>query len=292
MDKIVRAIAGDGFIKMAAAATRGICERARTIHGCTPTAIAALGRTLTAASMLGNAMKEENGSVTVRINGGGPIGSIIAVSDSVGNVRGYAQNPQTDLPLKADGKLNVSGAVGTDGEIRVIRDIGLGEPYGGSVRLMSGEIAEDVTAYLAKSEQKPSACALGVLVDRDRSVLAAGGYIVELLPGAPDEIAERLEKNIADAGPVTAQLQNGTVEEMINRVLDGFSPEILEEEPVEYRCYCSRERVEAALAGIEEAELLDMIRSGEAEVTCQFCDAVYAFTPAQLEEILRRRTEE
>ena len=153
MDKIVRAIAGDGFIKMAAATTRELCERARTIHGCTPTAIAALGRTLTAASILGNAMKEENGSVTVRINGGGPIGSIIAVSDSVGNVRGYAQAPQTDLPLKADGKLDVAGAVGVNGELKVIRDIGLGEPYGGSVRLVSGEIAEDVTAYLARSEQ-------------------------------------------------------------------------------------------------------------------------------------------
>ena len=240
MDKIVRAIAGDGFIKMAAADTREICERARVIHGLTPTAAAALGRTLTAAGIFGNALKEENASVTVRINGGGPLGSVIAVSDSTGNVRGYVQDPNVDLPLKENGKIDVSGAVGKDGQITVIRDLGIGEPYGGSVQLVSGEIAEDFTAYLAESEQKPSACALGVLVDRDRSILAAGGYIVELLPGAPDNIIDKLEKNIASAGSVTAQLKDGTVEAMIDKVLEGFSPEILEETEIEYRCYCSR----------------------------------------------------
>ena len=291
MDRIVRAIAGDGFIKMAAADTRGICERARTIHNCTPTACAALGRTLTAVGIFGNSMKEEKASVTVRINGGGPLGSIIAVSDCFGNVRGYVQNPGLELPLKENGKLDVSGAVGKNGQITVMRDLGIGEPYGGSVELVSGEIAEDFTAYLAESEQQPSACALGVLVDRDRSVLAAGGYIVELLPGAPDGIAEKLEKNIAAAGAVTTQLNGGTVEDMINRVLDGFSPEILEESEIEYRCYCSRERVEDAIAGVGEAEIRDMIASGSAEVTCQFCDAVYTFTPAELEKLIKPEEE-
>lgn len=292
MDKIVRAIAGDGFIKMAAATTRDICERARQIHGLSPTAAAALGRTLTAASIFGNALKEENASVTVKINGGGPLGSVIAVSDSGGNVRGYVQNPSIELPLKENGKIDVSGAVGKDGQITVIRDLGIGEPYGGSVRLISGEIAEDFTAYLAESEQKPSACTLGVLVDRDRSVLAAGGYIVELLPGAPEEIIDKLEKNIASAGSVTAQLKEGSAEEMTNRVLEGFSPEILETAEIEYRCYCSRERVEDVLSGLSEKELTEMAAAGEAEVTCQFCDAVYTFTPAELEEILKNREKE
>ena len=283
MGIIVRAIAGDGFIKMAAADTRDICEKARQIHNCSPVTTAALGRTLTAASILGNSMKEEKASLTVRINGGGPAGSIIAVSDCEGNVRGYIQNPYADIPLKENGKLDVSGIIGTNGQITVIRDIGIGEPYGGSIELVSGEIAEDFTAYLAQSEQKPSACALGVLVDRDRTVLAAGGYIVELLPGAPDYIVEPLEKNIANAGSVTNILNGGTPEDLIMRVLDGFGPKILESSGIEYKCYCSRERVSAALSGIGDEELADMIRVGDPiEVTCQFCDVIYTFTPAEI----------
>ena len=293
MDKIVRAIAGDGFIKIAAATTRGICERARQIHNCTPTMTAALGRTLTAASIFGNAMKEEGASVTVRINGGGPAGSIIAVSDSTGNVRGYVQNAYVDLPLKPNGKLDVSGAVGCDGQVTVVRDLGFGEPYGGSTELVSGEIAEDFTRYLAESEQKPSACALGVLVDRDRTVLAAGGYIVELLPGAPDEMAEQLERNVADAGAVTAMLQEGCgPEQVIERVLCGFEPRMLETTEITYKCYCTRERVSGALAGIDTGEIRDMIDEGNTiEVTCQFCDSIYKFTPDDLNAILEERGE-
>ena len=178
MDRIIRATAGDGAIKMAVINARDTVERARQIHGCAPTACAALGRTLCAASLMGQDMKEENAALTIRINGGGPLGGIVAVSDCDGNVRGYVGNPATELPLRSDGKLNVGAAVGRDGMFTVSRDIGLREPYIGSVELVSGEIAEDLTAYLLESEQVPSACALGVLVDTDCTVKAAGGFIV------------------------------------------------------------------------------------------------------------------
>ena len=196
MDKIIRATAADGFVKMAVVTARDTVERARAIHGCSPTAAAALGRTLCAASLLGDAMKEDKGSLTIRINGGGPIGSVVAVSDSGGNVRGYVENPFVELPLRSDGKLNVGGAVGRDGMVTVSRDIGLKEPYIGSTALISGEIAEDMTAYLTESEQVPSACALGVLVDTDRSIKAAGGFIVQLMPGADSALIDKLEENI------------------------------------------------------------------------------------------------
>ena len=279
MDKLVRAIAGDGFIKIAAVTTRDLTEKARVTHKTLPVVTAALGRTMAAASMLGNTLKGENDSVTVRINGGGPIGSIIVVSDSTGNVRGYAQNPQVDLPLKANGKLDVGTAVGRDGMLTVIKDLNLREPYVGSTELVTGEIAEDFTYYLFESEQIPAACALGVLVDRDQSVLTAGGYMVQLLPGAPDELLEKLEKNIAEAGPITNMLKTLDIEGVINKVLDGFEPKLLEETPIEYRCYCSQERVKDAVAGIGREELEDIIKDGKPiEVSCQFCDKLYTFT--------------
>ena len=193
MDRILRATAGDGFIKMSAVSAKATVQRAKDIHGCTPTTAAALGRTLCAASMLGNMMKEDDGSLTIRINGGGPIGSVIAVSDSAGFVRGYVTNPSVELPLRQDGKLNVGGAVGRDGMITVSRDIGLKEPYIGSTQLVSGEIAEDLTAYMLESEQIPAACGLGVLVNTDLSIKSAGGFIVQLMPGAPDELIDKLE---------------------------------------------------------------------------------------------------
>ena len=188
MDKIIRATAADGFVKMAVITARDTVERARQIHKLSPTACAALGRTLCGASLLGQAMKEEKASLTIRINGGGPMGSIVAVSDHEGNVRGYVENPRCDLPLRLDGKLDVGGAVGRDGMLTVSRDLGMREPYIGSVELVSGEIAEDLTAYLTESEQVPSACALGVLVNIDRTILAAGGFIVQLMPGADEEL--------------------------------------------------------------------------------------------------------
>lgn len=292
MDKLVRAIAGDGFIKMAAVSTRESTERARQIHKTLPVATAALGRTMAAASIIGNTLKEQNGSVTIRINGGGPLGSVIVVSDYEGNVRGYVQDPSVDLPLKANGKLDVGGAVGTDGMLTIIKDIGLKEPYVGSVQLVSGEIAEDFTAYFVESEQTPAACALGVLVDVDQSVLSAGGYIIQLLPGAPDDIAERLEKNIVASGAITGMfMELKTPEAIIEKVLDGFEPRILETSPVEYRCYCSREKVADVLSGIGDEELDSIEKDGKPiDVTCQFCDQIYTFS---IEEIhaLRREAE-
>ena len=186
-DRIIRATAGEGYIKMAVITARDSVQRGCAIHGCSPTASAALGRALCAASLMGEMMKEDAATLTLRINGGGSIGSVVAVSDSSGNMRGYVDNPKADLPTRADGKLDVGGIVGRDGTLTVSRDIGLKEPYIGSTELVSGEIAEDLTAYLLESEQVPSACALGVLVDTDKSIKAAGGFIVQLMPGAPEE---------------------------------------------------------------------------------------------------------
>ncbi|MBQ9857778.1 MAG: Hsp33 family molecular chaperone HslO [Oscillospiraceae bacterium] len=285
MDEIVRAVAADGFIKMTAISSRDMVERARAIHNTTPVCTAALGRTLTATSIIGNMLKGEDQSVTVRINGGGQTGSIITVSDAVGNVRGYVTNPHVDIPLKENGKLDVGGAVGVNGMLTVIKDLNMREPYVGSVQLVSGEIAEDFTAYFYESEQTPSACALGVLVDRDYTVKAAGGYLIQLLPDAPEEIAIQLEQSILNTGSVTSVLENYTAEDLINLVLIGFNPEILERTPVEYKCYCSRERVREAISGIEREELENIQREGKPiEVTCQFCDAVYNFEPSELIE--------
>lgn len=285
MDEIVRAVAADGFIKMTAISSRDMVERARAIHNTTPVCTAALGRTLTATSIIGNMLKGEDQSVTVRINGGGQTGSIITVSDAVGNVRGYVTNPHVDIPLKENGKLDVGGAVGINGMLTVIKDLNMREPYVGSVQLVSGEIAEDFTAYFYESEQTPSACALGVLVDRDYTVKAAGGYLIQLLPDAPEEIAVQLEQSILNTGSVTSVLENYTAEDLINLVLIGFNPEILERTPVEYKCYCSRERVREAISGIEREELESIQKEGKPiEVTCQFCDAVYNFEPSELFE--------
>lgn len=287
MDTLIRAIAAEGNIKLAAVSTKEIVERAREMHKTFPVVTAALGRTLTAASIIGNSLKGEDNSVTIRINGGGPIGSIIAVADSHGNVRGYAQNVQVDIPLKENGKLDVGAAVGTDGMLTVIKDLNMREPYVGSVRLVSGEIAEDFTAYFAESEQTPTACGLGVLVDVDQSVMAAGGYVVQLLPGAPDSIAEKLEQNVIDAGSVTSILrENDDPKKLAELILKGFEYEILEEDKVEYKCYCSREKVINVLAGIGEEELENIRKEGKPiEITCQFCDNVYNFTVDELLEI-------
>lgn len=277
---------------MAVITARDTVERARAIHRCSPTASAALGRTLCAASLLGEAMKEENATLTVRINGGGPIGSVVAVSDSGGNVRGYVEDPSVELPLRSDGKLNVGGAVGRDGMLTVSRDIGLREPYIGSVELVSGEIAEDMTSYLLESEQVPSACALGVLVDTDRSIRAAGGFIVQLMPGAEEEIIAKLEDNIFMMDQLTTILDEDGAEEIFAQVLRGFSYHLVGETEVEYRCYCSRERVEEALLCIDEGELAEMIGEGQdIRVSCQFCDAEYSFSPDDLRTIKERKKE-
>lgn len=287
MDRILRATAADGFIKMSAVSAKDTVQRAKDIHKCTPTTAAALGRTLCAASMMGNLLKEDNGSLTIRINGGGPIGSIIAVSDSMGYVRGYVTNPAVDLPLRSDGKLDVGGAVGKDGMLTVSRDIGLAQPYVGSTELVSGEIAEDLTAYLLESEQVPSACGLGVLIDTDLSVKAAGGFIVQLMPGAPDEYIDVLEENIFMMDQLTTILAEDGLEAVFEQVLKGLPYHIVDEDEVGYRCYCSRERVGDAILGVGEGELESMINEGkDIDVSCQFCDTVYTFTPDDLRKLL------
>lgn len=289
MDYIVRAMTKDGFVKAAAITSAGIVERARCIHKMTPTATAALGRVLTAASMMGNMQKVENGALTLQIKGGGPLGTILATSDAEGNVRGYVQNPGITLLEKYAGKLDVGAAVGTDGMLTVIRDLQMKEPYIGSIKLVSGEIAEDVTAYFAQSEQIPTACALGVLVAEDHRVRAAGGYLLQLLPGAPDDTIDRLEAGIREAGPVTPLLDAGiTPEELLRRVMPGCELEIFDCEPVEYRCYCSRERVTSTLIAIGRKDLQEIVDDGKPiRIECQFCDTVYTFTPREIAELLK-----
>ena len=278
---------------MSVITARDAVERARQIHSLSPTASAALGRALCAASLMGEMMKEDKGSLTVRVNGGGPIGSVVAVSDNGGNVRGYVENPAVDLPLRSDGKLDVGGAVGRDGMLTISRDIGLREPYIGSTELVSGEIAEDLSSYLLASEQIPSACGLGVLVDTDTSIKAAGGFIVQLLPFAPESYIEKLEDNIFLMDQLTTILDEDGVEEVINQVLKGLDYQIMDEHPMEYRCYCSRERVEEAVSCIDKEELEDMAAEGRnISVSCQFCDADYVFTPEELKIIAENKAPE
>ena len=287
-DQIVRVLAKDAPVKASAISAREMVERARQIHKTLPVATAALGRALMGCSMVGNQLKEEKGSVTLRIKGGGPLGTVTAVSDCKGNVRGYVQNGMVDLPLKAPGKLDVGTAVGCDGTLTLIKDLGMKEPYVGSIGLLSGEIADDLTAYFAESEQIPSACALGVLVDTDQSVLCAGGYLIQLLPGADDEVITKVEQGVARVGAVTNHLKDGiTALDLVQEVLRDFDLEVLEESPVEYRCYCDRERVSRALISMGREELESLIaEQGGAELTCQFCDRVYQYTREDLEELL------
>ena len=287
-DQLVRAISRDGAVKAVAVSTRGLTERARQIHKTLPVATAALGRTLAAASMMGNALKEDGASVTLQIKGGGPLGTLLAVSDNQGNVRGTVENPAVDLPLRSDGKLDVGAAVGCDGTLTVIRDLNMKEPYVGSVGLLGGEIAEDLAAYFVESEQIPTACGLGVLVDRDQSVLAAGGYLIQLLPGAGEDTISKVEGGILAAGSVTGLLrESDDPETLLYRVLSDFDLEILERSDIEYRCYCSRERMERALISIGREELRALIEEkGEAELTCRFCDNVQHFSRQDLETML------
>ena len=288
MDQLVRVIAKDAPVKAMAISATGIVERARAIHDTWPVATAALGRLLMAASMMGDMLKEEKGSVTLRVRGGGPLGSITAVSDSEGNVRGYVQNPAVDVPRKAHAKLDVGAAVGCDGDLTVIKDMGMKEPYVGSVQLVGGEIAEDIAAYYAESEQIPTACALGVLIAPDQTVQAAGGYLIQLLPGADDSVISAIERGIAKVGAVSAKLDAGLSPlELLKEVLCEFELEVLETSPVEYRCYCSAERVSRALISMGREELTRLIEEQEnTELTCQFCDKVYHYSREDLKKLL------
>ncbi len=290
-DYLVRGMSMDGFVKVVAISSTGIVRRAAQIHKTTPNATAALGRALTAASMMGNMQKVENGSMTMQIKGGGPVGSIICVSDPTGNVRGYVHEPNVPLVEKHPGKLDVGATVGTDGTLTVIRDLQMKEPYVGSIPLVSGEIGDDVTAYFAQSEQTPTACALGVLVDRDQSVKVAGGYLIQLLPGAPDEVIDVVEAGIKRSGSVTAMLERGmTPEDILGQVCGDLGVVFMETTPVEYKCYCSRERVSAALLSLGIQELTEIMEEGKPfPVECQFCDTEYVFTPENIQQLLSQQ---
>ncbi|WP_249299295.1 Hsp33 family molecular chaperone HslO [Feifania hominis] len=276
-DNFVKIITGDGFVRGFALNSTEIVERARQIHSTAPVVTAALGRTLTATSMMGTMLKDENCAITVQIKGDGPIGSILCVSDFSGNVRGYAANPLVDLPLNGLGKLDVAGGVGRSGFLNIIKDLGLREPYVGQVPIVSGEIAEDITHYFAVSEQVPTVTALGVLVDRDYSVKAAGGYILQLMPNADESAIEKLERAVAKVKPVSTLIDEGkTPAEILRALLCEFDVEILEQSYKEYRCNCSRERIERALISLGREELLKLAQEQQSiEVSCQFCERKY-----------------
>ena len=288
-DYIVRGMTMDGFVKLVAIRSTNLVAEAARIHNTTANATAAFGRALTAASMMGNMQKVENGSMTMQIRGGGPIGAITCVSDPVGNVRGYVLEPHVPLVEKYPGKLDVGATVGTDGTITIIRDLQMKEPYVGSTELVSGEIGDDVTAYFVQSEQTATACALGVMVDRDQSVMVAGGYLIQLLPGAPDEIIDKLEAGIQRAGSVTKMLTDGlTPEEILGEVVGDLGVLFMGTQEVGYKCYCSRERMEAALISLGRKELTEIAEDGEdLKMTCQFCDTIHIFTPDDLKELLK-----
>ena len=289
-DYLVRGMSMDGFVKVVAIRSTELVRRGAEIQDTTPNATAAFGRALTAASMMGNMQKVENGSMTLQIRGGGPIGTITVVSDPEGNVRGCVTEPHVPLVEKFPGKLDVGATVGTDGTLTVIRDLQMKEPYVGSIELISGEIGDDVTAYFVQSEQTPTACALGVLVDRDCTVKVAGGYLVQLLPGAPDDVIDRLEAGIKRAGAVTKMLEAGlTPEDILGQVCGDLGVVFMETTEVSYKCYCSRDRVTSALISLGRKVLEEIMEDGKAfPVECQFCDTVYEFTPEDIADLLKK----
>lgn len=291
MDILKRGTSMDGTIRVFACITTELVNKAQQIHHTYPVATAALGRTLTAAAMMGaSGLKNEDDSMTIQIKGDGPLGFVVAVTGADAKVRGYVANPYVERPLNEKGKLDVGGAIG-QGYLSVVRDLGLKEPYVGQVPLVSGEIAEDITMYYAQSEQTPTATGLGVLVDTDNSCIAAGGFMIQLMPGATDETAKKLEEILDKIPPVTTMIHEGaTVDDMIFAVTDGFDMliENKEEHPA-YECKCSKERMEQALISIGEEELRGIIEEqGEAELNCQFCDNKYKFNKEELEELLRQ----
>lgn len=291
MGKSIRCISRDGTLTVMAINSTDIVNRAVEIHETSAVCSAALGRLITAASLMGSVLKGKDDSITLRLNGGGPAGSVIAVSDSDGNVRGYVGQSVVEIPLNAKGKLDVAGAVGKDGFLTVIKDLGMKEPYVGRTPIISGEIAEDITAYYSISEQTPTVCALGVLVNPDLTVKAAGGLLIQLLPTAMDDTIDLVEKSIEGLEPISTLIDRGmTPEEICRHALKYFELDVLDDAEPEYKCYCSRERVEAALISAGKDELIDMAKDEQTEVSCQFCDKKYVFTPEDIKKLVKRAT--
>ncbi len=290
MGKIVRCISQFGDLTIMAVNSTDMVQRAHEIHATSKVASAALGRLLTAASMMGAVLKGKDSSVTLRINGGGPVGSVIAVSDSEGNVRGYIGDASVELPLNAKGKLDVAGAIGTDGFVTVIKDLGMKEPYIGQTPILTGEVAEDITSYFASSEQTPTVCALGVLVSSEtKEIITAGGFIIQLLPTAMEDTIEKVERCIKDIEPVTTMLTKGlTPEEICRKVLPEFTLDVLDEAEVAYKCTCTKERVEKALISTGVEALEEMAEDEKTELSCNFCDKKYVFTSEEIKKILRK----
>lgn len=288
MDRIIRCITSDGGIMACAIDSTYIVATAQQIHGTSAVATAALGRLLTGASMMGSMLKKESASITLKISGGGPLGALVAIADSNGNCRGCIDNPKVELPLKSNGKLDVGKAVGSNGLLGVMRDFGEGRPYSGQVEIISGEIAEDITNYYATSEQIPTVCALGVLVDKaDVKQVLAGGMLIQTLPGADQTAIDKLEKNINEMDSVTTMLAKGmSIEEMCHTALKGFEMEILDEFKVGYACNCSKERVERAIATLSPKEIISLAdENGFAEATCEYCKHTYHLSKQELELI-------
>ena len=292
-DYMIRATAADGQIRAFAATTKEMVETANNAHNTSPIATAALGRLMTAAAMMGSDLKGEGELLTLRIEGDGPIGGLLVTADGKGDVKGYAFNPDVMLPPNAQGKLDVGGSLGL-GVLSVIKDIGLKEPYVGQTQLITGEIAEDLTYYFATSEQVPSSVALGVLMNKDNTVRQAGGFIIQLLPGASDEIIDRLEAKLSGISSITSLLDAGkTPEEILTDILGEFGLEILKKMPVQFHCDCERSRVEKAIISIGKKEIQDMINEGrEIEVNCQFCNKHYKFSVDELGDMLKKATRE
>lgn len=276
-------ISVDGTLTVMAIDSTDIIGEMERIHRTSAVTSAALGRLLTAASMMGAVLKGKDNSITLRMSADGPAGSVIAVSDYSGNVRGYVANPVVEIPLNEKGKLDVAGAIGKNGSLTVMKDLGMKEPYIGQVPIVSGEIAEDITSYFATSEQTPTVCALGVLVNPDLTIKAAGGFIIQLLPTAMDDTIDQVEECIKGIPPVTQMLTDGMTPEQICRsVLKTFELDILDTSSPEYKCNCSKERVAKALLTLGKEELREMANDPVTEVSCHFCDKKYRFTPAEI----------
>lgn len=285
---ITRAMTKCGNARVIIINSKEMVNDAIKYHNLSPTAAAALGRTLSATSMMGVMLKNKTDSITVTFNGDGVCGKVLAVSDYYGNTKGYVQNPQADLPLNSKGKLDVAGAIGA-GTLYIVRDEGTGEPYIGTTPIVSGEVAEDITEYFARSEQIPTVCALGVLIGKDYSCLSAGGYMIQLLPGAEDSFIDKIEQRITEIPPVSTLFSTGkTNAEYLKDILGDIEFDIFDEADVSYHCDCSRKRVEKALVSLGEKELSEMVNDGKSiDVSCQFCDKVYTFTPEDLKNLLK-----